>query len=195
MITGIIMASGFAKRMMRDKLTLDIAGLPMVERVIRALLSSNINKVIIVYRENAIRKIAERYGIKSVYNCNAHKGQSSSIKIGLKAADLQTEGFAFFVGDQPFLSSCIINELIEVFKENKSGIVVPLYKGKKGNPVIFSSQFRDRLLGLEGDMGGRQIIEEMKERVIYVNINEELSGRDIDTWDDYIMIKKDLGGC
>lgn len=188
MITGIIMASGFSKRMGKDKLLLDINGETLIERVIKAVKESNIEEIIMTYKNYDIKAIGDKYNLNTVYNSNAEEGQSSSIKVGIKAAKPNTDGYVFFVADQPFLSSEVINKIINEFYKNTSMIVVPLYKDKKGNPVIFPFQFKKELLMLEGDIGGRKIIMNNLNRVKYIKIDNFSAGQDIDTWDEYINL-------
>lgn len=189
MITGIIMASGFSKRMGRNKLLFPIEGDYMIERVIKAAKSSNIDKLLIVYNNKDIEEIGAKHGAALIYNSNPEKGQSQSMKLGIEASDPQNQAYVFFVGDQPYLEVDTINKLIELFKNNKGDIIVPLYNGRRGNPTVFSAKLRDRLLEVEGDRGGRAIIEEMKDRVFFIDIEEDKSGIDIDTWEEYQSIK------
>lgn len=186
MITGIIMASGFSNRMGRDKLILEINGIPIIERVIKVVKKSTIDEIILVYREERIKEIGIKNTIKTIYNDKAELGQSESIKIGIKNSSLNSEGFMFFVGDQPFINTEIINRLIMAFKEGKYSIVVPEYNGKRGNPVIFSSKFKKELLEIKGDIGGRDIIKKRYNDVKIVSINDSIAGRDIDYWNEYI---------
>ncbi len=186
MITGIIMAAGFSKRMNKDKLILDFKGISIIERVIKAVKQSNVDKIILVYREEKIKEIGIKNGIKTVYNNRAELGQSESIKLGINASSIKTKGFMFFVGDQPFLDSLIINKLIDVFKEQNNNIVTPIYKEKRGNPIIFSSDLKDELLKIEGDKGGKSIIKKRYDEVKFVYFDNDISRLDIDTWDEYI---------
>lgn len=188
MISGIILASGFSERMGREKLILHVEGMPVVERVIRAAKFSQIDEVILVYQNEAVRKIGDKYGIKAVYNGKALEGQSAALKTGIMSSYPDTDGYMFLVGDQPFLDSDTINELLDIFKAGQHGIVVPVYKGHRGNPVLFSSQFRQELLSLEGDCGGRMIIDSSKEHVKLFNIRKSIVGADIDTAEDYKKI-------
>ncbi len=65
MITGIILASGFSKRMNRDKLLMEIDGVPMVERVIQRAVESRLDEVILVYRVDEVKRIGKKYGIQT----------------------------------------------------------------------------------------------------------------------------------
>jgi molybdenum cofactor cytidylyltransferase len=95
----------------------------------------------------------------------------------------------FLVGDQPYLSSATINTLIDIFKRERHPVVVPIYAGKRGNPVIFSSELKDALYKLQGDCGGRVIIDQMPESVKLVNIENSLEGVDIDTQEAYEKVR------
>jgi len=184
-MTGIILASGFSRRMEDEKLLLDVGGLPMVERVIRAAQSPLIGEAILIYRDDAVKAIGERYRLKTLYNPHAEEGQSAAVKLGISSADPAADGFMFFVGDQPCLTQSTVNELIRIFAGKNSSVVVPLYNGRRGNPVIFPSLLKETLLGLEGDCGGRTVLEGMKDTIVLVPIDAGSEGRDIDTKADY----------
>jgi molybdenum cofactor cytidylyltransferase len=185
LITGIILASGFSTRVNREKLILNVGGVPIIESVIRAVKFSHIDEVLIIYQNDKIKEIAEKYSIKTVYNERAYEGQSAAIKTGIQSTHPDTDGFMFLVGDQPYLNSNTINKLIDTFKREKQTIVVPVYAGKRGNPVIFPSKLREDLLNITGDCGGRVIIDRMTDSVKLVNINKSIVGIDINTEDEY----------
>ena len=189
MITGIILASGFSRRMQTEKLLLDVDGTPMVERVIQAASASQLNEVVLVYQHEDIKRAGDKYHAKTVFNERADEGQSTSIKTGIKAASLETDGFMFLVGDQPFLNAETINTLIDAFNREHHSIIVPVYNGKRGNPVIFPATLKDDLLALTGDRGGRVLIETMAERVKLVTIEDERLGTDVDTEEDYERVR------
>jgi molybdenum cofactor cytidylyltransferase len=192
LVTGIILASGFSRRMEDEKLLLDVGGVPMVERVIRAAQSPLIGEGILIYRSGAVKEIGERYNLKTVYNPHAEEGQSAAVKLGISSADPAADGFMFFVGDQPCLTQSTVNELMGIFARKNRSVVVPLYNGRRGNPVIFPSILREALLGLEGDCGGRTVIERMENNIVSVPIDEGDEGNDIDTKADYAKIVRSL---
>ncbi len=189
MISGIILASGFSKRMEQEKLLLPVGGIALVERVLRAARASRLDDIILIYQKEEIQKIGRKYGIPAVYNSRAAEGQSAAIKLGINAVSPKTDGFMFMVGDQPFLNASIINILIDTFHQDPRSIIVPVYSGTRGNPVLFPAVMKELLLTLEGDRGGRVLIDSMPERVNLVSIDEEMSGADIDTAEDYLRIK------
>ena len=172
-----------------DKLLLEIGGMPVVERVVRAAKSSLLDDIILVYQNNRVKEIGKQYGVRTIYNDSAHEGQSAAVKLGVRESRLDTDAFMFLVGDQPFLDPATINTLIDCHERDPQAIIVPVYNGKRGNPVIFPSLFRHDLLAIEGDIGGRAVIEKMRERVKLVAIENSIANIDIDTQEDYERIK------
>lgn len=186
MISGIILASGFSRRMQQEKLLMKIDELPMVERVMIAAKSSRLEEVILVCRNPAIKALGEKHGIKSVYNSNAHVGQSAAVKSGIMAANTNSRAFLFIVGDQPLLNPQAINKLIEVYEGGGNLIVVPTYKGKNSSPVLFDAALKEELLAIEGDQGGRIIIEVKKDKAAFVEMDSLAVLEDIDSIESYL---------
>ncbi|HEY4711225.1 MAG TPA: nucleotidyltransferase family protein [Dehalococcoidia bacterium] len=87
--------------------------------------------------------------------------------------------------DQPFVDSQTINSLVEAFIANNKGIIIPVYQGRRGNPVIFAIRYKDELLNLKGDVGGREIIKRHPDDVLEVAVNCEGILLDIDTMENY----------
>jgi molybdenum cofactor cytidylyltransferase len=96
----------------------------------------------------------------------------------------------FLVGDQPFINESIINSMVESFTPVNCSAVVPLYNGKRGNPVIFASSLREKLLHLSGDSGGRVLLEGLEESIITVSFADKKFGLDIDTLEEYEKVVK-----
>ena len=189
MITGIILASGFSNRMGEDKLLIKLNNITLIETVISSCTESNLDKLIIVYRKNAIKEIADKYNIETILNKNADLGQSESIKISV-ASIKENSHFMFIMGDQPFMNTELINKLIVEYKSSAKGILVPYYNSKRGMPSIFGKEYRDELLKLEGDKGGRVLMEKYSEDIEEIHFQDEKLGKDIDTPEDLEVVKK-----
>lgn len=192
MITGIILASGFSSRMGRDKLLLNFEGEKIIEKVIKASKKSNLDEVILVYRKKEVGIIGKKYGINTVYNGNSYLGQSQSVKLGILNSNNRTKGYMFLVGDQPYLTHNIINKIIKEFYNKKNHIIVPYFAGKKGNPVLFPLSFKKQLLNIEGDKGGRAIIEKNPNSVYRMFFRDKKLGIDIDSPNDLVMYKEGI---
>ncbi|QEZ67551.1 molybdenum cofactor cytidylyltransferase [Paraclostridium bifermentans] len=187
MISAIVMASGFSRRMGENKLLMDFNGKTIIENTFEALKKCDFKEVIVVSRYEEVLKIANKYQFKFVLNDNAQIGQSESIKLGIRNSG-KCDGYMFFVGDQPLINNDDVKELINEFGENKEYIVIPRYDNKTGNPVIFPTCLKNNLLSLKNDEKGKKVINEY-DKIKYVNVSK-YTLLDVDTKLDYENLKK-----
>jgi molybdenum cofactor cytidylyltransferase len=106
-----------------------------------------------------------------VINRDFKEGMSSSVKCGVQNAPEAAEAFMLLLGDQPSIDPDIINKLIDCYQTDKHGIIIPVYDGRRGHPVVFDVKYKQELLAI-GD-----ILE------VHVVSPEVLT--DIDTPQDY----------
>lgn len=184
MINAIILAAGYSNRMGKNKLSLNLNGKSIIEHVMDSVLSYNFNDIVLIGRDKDVLKLSQRRGIKTIFNDKAIYGQSESIKLGV-INSCDTDGYMFFTGDQPFIDTNTIRLLDYAFDKYKHSIIVPTFSSRKGSPVIFPKRFREELLCLQGDTGGRIIIDKYKNDVRFIELNSELPLLDIDTPEDY----------
>ena len=74
----------------------------------------------------------------------------------------------------------------------KVSIVVPVYRGERGNPVLFDAGLREALLALSGDRGARDFIESHPELVTRLAVDARIP-KDIDTPEDLVALERELG--
>lgn len=189
MISAIILASGYSRRMSKNKLFLEYKGKTLIEHTIDVIKQCCFSEVIIVAREEKIIEIGKKNGLKVIENENAVKGISESVKLGVMNTT-ETDGYMFFTADQPFLDKDTIKGLICKFGEDSNYIIVPRREGRRGNPVIFPCVFKEDFLKLKGDVGGKIIINKNLEKVKFVEIQDSAKLFDIDTNENYDYILK-----
>ena len=193
MISGIILAAGAAQRMGRQKLLLDLEGKPVLQWVLEAALSSELDEVVCVVREaNEIQKgiSLKDDKLRWVTNEKASEGQNTSVIAGLKAINPQSEAALFLVGDQPLVKRDLIDGLIDLFRKTTALIVAPTFQGQSRNPVLFHRKLFPEILELKGDRGARGLIEKYKGEAALLEWKEETPFVDVDTWQDYGKLKK-----
>ena len=189
MITSILLAAGQSKRMNgENKLIKKIYNIPLISHSLKNILNSSVDNIIIVlgHQKEIIEKIIEENKkIKIVFNKNFKNGLSSSIKIGLKHLPRKTEFFLICLADMPMINKNIYNKLIS-FKNHKK-IIVPTYKGKQANPVLFPISMREKIMNVYGDFGAKKILESNKDKIIKLNINDKAINLDFNTQDSFIL--------
>jgi len=189
---GVILASGYSRRMGANKLLLPFKNKTMIEAVIEEAISSNLEGIYIVCRNNEIKDVVNQYPINIIMNEEAHEGQSTSIVKAIQEVEGKYDSYMFLMGDQPLINKDFINEIMDFYYNNNSSILVPIYNGKRGTPVVFASKWNNALLELRGDEGGRQIIRQNNKEVLEYEVDHQVLGVDIDNIEDYKKIMLNL---
>lgn len=179
------MAAGESKRMGSNKLFLPYKGKPLIHYTFE--LTQRIDffeSILVLSPQNA--KMLSYYDIpkkvKVVYNHNMELGQSHSVVLGTKEA--RGDGYLFLMGDQPLLTVEIIQEILAKAAIDK--IVFPLKEdGQPSSPTFFGGNFREELLSVTGEYGGRQIREKYPESCLSFNPKDSKQLIDIDTPEKY----------
>lgn len=195
LISAIILAAGESRRMGKPKQLMPLGKTTILERTVENFLNSKVYDVIVVvgYRAEEVISLIANRPVAVVVNSAYRDGMSTSIVAGLSLIGDKTQGVMLALADQPFVDSQTINRLIEVFGAHNKGIAIPVYQGQRGHPVIFTIRYKEELLALKGDIGGRQIINQHPDDVLEVTVDCEGICIDLDTVDSYKSERKRLG--
>lgn len=186
-VSTIILAAGKSSRAGKLKQLLPIGHTTLLGRTLHNYRQSLSNEIILVvgYKAGDIVASIDTEDIVVVNNPDFKLGMSASIQYGLLHSNAEADAFLIALADQPSIDANTINRLIEAFLNSKKSIIVPLYNNRRGNPVIFSAVYRDELMRLSGDKGGREIVTRHAEAVMEVSVECEGVIQDIDTADEY----------
>jgi len=186
-ISAILLGAGESKRMGVDKLSLPWGTKTVLRHCFETLLRSEVQELVVVLgiRNKGVKNLFRGRKVKVVINPYSNRGMSTSIRRGVKALRPKSDGILIALGDQPFIKTRTINVLIRAFDQGKGRIIVPSFRGRRGHPAIFHRRYKRELLNLEGDAGGRSIIERHPEDVRVVPVESIGVVKDVDTWQDY----------
>jgi molybdenum cofactor cytidylyltransferase len=197
-ILGVLLAAGTGSRFdgesesssyEENKLLAELDGEPLVAHAARTLTESSLDTVIAVVghdREKIERALPEE--IEPVANPDYEQGQSTSVRRGIATArERNAEAVLFALGDMPCVEVETVETLLREYRkaddpDDRPVIVAPRFDGQRGNPVLFDSQFFDALASVEGDTGGRALLE--SEPVAWVDVSDPGVHRDVDTESD-----------
>ena len=188
---AVILAAGFSKRLGFDKLTLRINGESVIRRATLPFIRAGIKEIIVVTGSNAehIRNEFRMDNIVFVKNHNNALGMSTSVTAVLPFIE-ESDGVFFQLGDKPFIEDEIIHRLIEAYEGGTGKIAVPVFRGKKGHPILIRMQeYRDEIKSVAGDKGLREIIEKHSRDVISIK-GDEGSLFDLDSAEDIELLRK-----
>lgn len=182
--SGILLAAGSATRMGADKLQLPYKGRRLIDCALAPLQDCRLIDEVIVVVRPGFQLRAEGTKCRIVVNPDHREGMGSSLRTGVAAASQGADAFVVSLADMPELTVEIVTTLVEAFCRSGKSILVPVYEGRHGHPVIFAASCRQDLLRLGGDMGARSIIGEHQEMVEYLPTRHSGVVRDVDTLED-----------
>ena len=189
-LVAIVPAAGISARMGQNKLLLTFQGKPLIAHAVDTLLASAVDEVVVVLGHEA-DKVRETLGGKKVRfaeNPDYREGLSSSVRAGIGVVAAHASAIMIYLADQPLLVPEEVNSLIRAFvearKANKS-IVVPFFRGRRGNPVILDSAYKEAILDVAGETGCRRVIKRNPDQVFVVEMETDHVVRDVDTIEDY----------
>lgn len=192
METGIIiLAAGKSSRLGRPKQLLSYKGKTLLQNVIDGALKTSCSPIVVVLGANA-DEILEQHSNKNIHfivNPLWENGMASSIVAGLSAVvnlDPYPANIIIAVADQAFITELTFNNLIEKKKSTGKGIIASAYQQTLGTPVLFTKDYFEALLSLEGSSGAKNIVKQYPADVESVAF--ELGYVDIDTETDYINL-------
>ena len=194
MISAIILAAGESRRMgMQNKLLLQIDSEVLIRKFVKSVSNSLVDAVLVVvgFEAEKIKAVLHDQSVKFVENPSYEEGMTTSIQSGVKASSNESTGLMICLADMPFAETSDLNLLIQAFNDYQSTesslIIVPVFQGKRGNPVLFSEVFRDKILTHKGE-GCREIVRQFPHYVKEVSMENDNLLRDIDTPEDYMFV-------
>jgi len=186
-VSAVVLAAGGARRLGRLKQLLPWGGRTMIEHVVDTVLASTVDEVVVVLgcQAAAVQPALANRPVRSVVNAAWEEGLATSLRAGLAAVSPQAEAALFVLGDQPRLTAQTIDRLLAHYRATRCPIVVPVYRGRRGNPVLFARSLFPELLTLQGDVGGRVLLEKQRADIAEVDVGSDEILLDVDTLEDY----------
>jgi len=187
-IAAIILAAGESKRMKSPKMILPFKGRTMIECVIGNIQAAGIDEPIIVvgaWKED-IEKVAGNHRVKIVFNRNYRNGMLSSIRCGINSVPPSCDAAVIIPGDMPMVSADVINKVINDYIATGKRIVIPVYQGRRGHPLLVASDLFREINRLDENEGLRQLAQVYPEDVIEAEVDSDSILKDIDTRTEYL---------
>ncbi len=193
--TAIILAAGASKRLGKDKLLVELGGVPMLQRTVSCYTKSvKVGDVLVVVGPGQKQNWAwlSSLRVHLVENPDPSKGMISSIRAGLDSAWAKNRDFLIAPADVPFVPSEVIDKLVVDFRTRSPEILIPTYKGLGGHPGIFSASLRDDFY-MHGDTSGaKEVLLRHRAKTTRIAVFDSDICFDVDTEED-VRIAMDTG--
>ena len=187
MICAIVLAAGQSRRMGRQKMLLPYGGTTVIAHVVDQLLAGVVDGVCVVvgHEEEGAPQALEGRPVTVVSNPDPDAGMLSSVRCGIRALPESCDAVMVVLGDQPGITSALVDDLANTFAATGKGIVVPACEGKRGHPLLFSHRYCGEVLTSFDDLGLRGLLRAHPDDVVELEVSDDAVLSDMDRPEDY----------
>ncbi len=183
---GLILAAGAARRMGRPKALLEIEGQRFLDRAVEVLRAGGCRAVYVVAADvPEVHAAIVAAGAVVVLNDEPGSEQLDSVKCGLRALPDDSAAVAILPVDCPLVAPTTVQALAEAAAHTTLPVVLPMYNGVGGHPVVLRRPFYDTVLHASHPEGLSGIIIAHGHTVELMNVTDPGILVDIDTPQDY----------
>jgi molybdenum cofactor cytidylyltransferase len=187
-IGALLLAAGASSRMGSPKALLAWDGRPLIQHQLAILGQVQFASVVVVlgHDESAISAaIRPDPNLRLAYNPLHARGRSSSVRLGVHLLG-ELDAILIVNVDQP-LSPLLLSDLLAGAAENPEPlIVIPIYEGQRGHPVLIRQPLFRELANLdEHSLGLKMVIRRVKKRVKHVETTDAYSAISFSTPPEY----------
>jgi molybdenum cofactor cytidylyltransferase len=201
MIRAIVLAAGLSRRMGEEnKLLLPFGGSTVLETTIGNILTAELGETVIVvgHESDSVLSVLNKYSLSITLNLDYETGMTSSIQAGVRMAENDSEThYMICLSDMVLIKPAeyqyLKNQFLDILKRDKKAIVLPVFNGKKGNPVIFSHFYKKDILNLTYTEGGKPIVQANPNSVYFIEMPSDSILKDMDNKTDYERMLKEYG--
>jgi molybdenum cofactor cytidylyltransferase len=185
--SAVVLAAGMSKRMGAPKQLLRAGENTLLERALNTVRRSRADEIILVlgFGAKEIQRSISTLGIKVVVNEGYQEGMGSSLRAGISVVHPQAQAALIMLADQPFVLPSTLDRLIQHHQRARPQIVIPTYKGFRGNPVLLDRSVFPEVASLKGDIGCRAIFGKHTENIARLAVDDAGILFDVDTREDF----------
>jgi molybdenum cofactor cytidylyltransferase len=190
-LSTVILAAGASRRLGYSKLMLRIDGEAAVRKTVGLFLKADAGEVIVVtgFEKGTVERVLEGLPVKFAHNPCHDSGMSASVRAALPLIE-DSDLALFHLGDKPFVSVDAIHHVIRAFNQGTRHIVVPVYHGTPGHPVLIDlGVYRDAMDRVEGENGLKSLLTRYTDDVLFLE-SEEGTILDVDTEEDVALLRR-----
>lgn len=191
-IGAVILAAGMSSRMGGAKQLLRLGEQTLLEQVLENVRAAGIGEAVLVLghaAETIMNSIAIA-NVKLVVNNAYREGMGSSLRAGVSALPAEIDGALIVLADQPFVRPATLALLMDQYRKSSAQIVIPMYRGFRGNPVLLDRSVFPEVMELSGDIGCRAVFGNHLEGIVKVPVEDPGILIDVDSREDFDRLRE-----
>jgi len=190
-IGAVILAAGMSSRMGESKQLLRLGEATVLDQVVNNVRGSRVDEIVIVlgHQAETIKQSIVTESLKVVVNESYRQGMGTSLRVGLSALPSEVGAALIVLADQPFVRSATLDQILDHYEQTSAQIVIPTYKGFRGNPVLLDRCVFSEVMALQGDIGCRAIFGNHLEGIVKVPVEDVGILFDLDSKEDFARLQ------
>jgi len=194
-IAAIILAAGRSQRMGAFKPLLPFGTKTVIESCIDSLEAGGVEQVVVVlgHRAAEVRRHLHHRKLTFARNPDPDSEMSASIACGIQEVSPDAKATLIALVDHPAVPVEVVTELIEEWRKG-ARLIIPQFGERGGHPVLIDLALREELQRVDPARGLRAVFEAHQSEVCRLPVASPFVARDMDTWEDYARLHKDVFG-
>jgi molybdenum cofactor cytidylyltransferase len=193
-VGAVVLAAGSSSRMGEAKQLLPLADSTVLERTLQNLNAAKVDEIVLIlgFSAETIRQRISDSPMKNLRIVVNHKygqGMATSLRTGLAALSENTDAALIVLADQPFIRPETLDRIIDQYRQSDAQIVIPIFQGSRGNPVLLDRSVFHEVMALQGDIGCRAIFGNHLEGIVKAEVDDIGILLDIDSKEDYERLR------
>jgi molybdenum cofactor cytidylyltransferase len=187
-VTAVVLAAGQGSRMGQTKQLMAWGETTVLGQTLGNVKESAAFDTLLVSGHNAeaVEAIAAEQHVRAVYNPRYAEGEMlSSLQTAVRHLPANIAAVLVMLADQPMVEPATIDQILGAFWEGKGELVVSVYQGQRGNPVLIGRRYFEELLALTAGAAPRDLLRRHQDYVYLVEVGSDAILRDLDRPEEY----------
>lgn len=180
----------------RAKPLIERDGVPLVRRVVQALLDAGVGEVVVVvgYRADEVGWVIKDLPVSVVINDDCAAGHVRSLRMGLAAMPETVTAVLVALADQPLLEAADVSVVIDAYAHRgPARAVVPRVQQRRGHPVMLDASACAEILRGNAGYGAREWLDEHPDEIAWLDSDNLHYVEDVDFPEDLERIAQRHG--
>jgi molybdenum cofactor cytidylyltransferase len=194
---AVVLAAGEGQRMGgRAKPLIERDGVPLVRRVVEALLGAGIGEIVVVvgHRADQVAWAVTDLPVRIVVNEAYAAGHVTSLRKGLIDLPESVGATLVALADQPLLEAADVRAIIEAYaRRGPARALVPRVQQRRGHPVVLDASACSEILRGDAGYGAREWLDEHSDEVSWFESDNVHYVEDVDYPEDLERIAQRHG--
>lgn len=202
-VFAVVPAAGLSRRMGQPKLTMQLAGRPVITHLLAALDQPGVDAIALIFRrgdEELTRTLQNSKPLRhaeliAVQPQTDPPDMRSSVEAGLaeireRCSPCADDAWLLIPADHPVLDGDVVRELLTALPQSDADIFVPTHAGQRGHPTLFRWPMAARVSEIPSDRGLNWLVSHESVSVAEVSVATDSVLLDLDTPEDFQKLEQ-----